>query len=119
MGDRVLMLENSVYSVITPEGCAAILWKDADRADRAAECLRLTATDMKEYNLIDEIVSEPTNWKIKTDSGSDNENQFEITAQELKLALIRNLNELQKLDVQNRMKLRYGKFREMGQWITI
>jgi acetyl-CoA carboxylase carboxyl transferase subunit alpha len=118
MGDRVLMLENAVYSVITPEGCAAILWKDAARADRAAECLRLTATDMKKYNLIDEIVREPTDWKIKSDGESDKETSFEITARNLKQALIRNLRELDKLDVESRMKLRYGKFRKMGEWVT-
>jgi acetyl-CoA carboxylase carboxyl transferase subunit alpha len=118
MGDRVLMLENAVYSVITPEGCAAILWKDAAQADRAAECLRLTATDMKKYNLIDEVVREPTDWKIKSDAESDKEASFETTARNLKQALIRNLRELGELDVESRMKLRYGKFRKMGEWIT-
>jgi acetyl-CoA carboxylase carboxyl transferase subunit alpha len=118
MGDRVLMLENAVYSVITPEGCAAILWKDATQADRAAECLRLTATDMKKYNLIDEVVREPTDWKIKSDAESDKEASFETTARNLKQALIRNLRELGELDVESRMKLRYGKFRKMGEWIT-
>lgn len=118
MGDRVLMMENAVYSVITPEGCAAILWKDAARADRAAECLRLTATDMKKYNLIDEVVREPTDWKIKSDGESDKETSFETTARNLKQALIRNLRELDKLDVESRMKLRYGKFRKMGEWVT-
>ncbi len=118
MGDRVLMLENAVYSVITPEGCAAILWKDAAQADRAAECLRLTATDMKKYNLIDEVVREPTDWKIKSDAESDKEASFETTARNVKQALIRNLRELGELDVESRMKLRYGKFRKMGEWIT-
>jgi acetyl-CoA carboxylase carboxyl transferase subunit alpha len=118
MGDRVLMLENAVYSVITPEGCAAILWKDAAQADRAAECLRLTATDMKKYNLIDEVVREPTDWKIKSDAESDKEASFDTTARNVKQALIRNLRELGELDVESRMKLRYGKFRKMGEWIT-
>ena len=53
IGDRVLMMENSVYSVITPEGCAAILWKSADKADQAAAALRLTASDLKGFGLID------------------------------------------------------------------
>ena len=57
IGDRVLMMENAVYSVITPEGCAAILWKDAGQASRAAECLRLTASDLKKFGIIDEIIS--------------------------------------------------------------
>ena len=59
LGDRVLMLENAVYSVISPEGCAAILWKDAAQKERAAEALRLTAPDLKELGIIDEIVPEP------------------------------------------------------------
>ncbi len=64
VGDRVLMLENSVYSVITPEGCAAILWKDAGRSDEAAECLRLTADDLQKFGLIDEIIPEKKHLEI-------------------------------------------------------
>src|SRR4029453_9180606 len=59
VGDVVLMLENSIYSVITPEGCAAILWKDATKAEQAAEALKLTATDLLELKVIDEIIPEP------------------------------------------------------------
>lgn len=117
MGDRVLMLENAVYSVITPEGCAAILWKDATKADRAAESLHLTATDMKNYNLIDEIVKEPSDWKIKASEASDNQLNFTQTAKNLSDAIISNLRELEKLDVESKMKLRYGKFRNMGEWV--
>jgi acetyl-CoA carboxylase carboxyl transferase subunit alpha len=120
MGDRVLMLENAVYSVITPEGCAAILWKDASQADQAAECLRLTAYDMKKYNLIDEIVQEPAEWKISSVGNPDpvEETSFEKTSRNLKQALIRNLRQLDELDATTRMKRRYGKFRKMGEWIT-
>ena len=118
MGDRVLMLENAVYSVITPEGCAAILWKNAAQADLAAESLRLTATDMKNYKLIDEIVSEPTDWKIKTGKNNSQAEDFETTAQNLKESLIRNLRELNELDFNTRMKLRYEKFRKMGDWVS-
>jgi acetyl-CoA carboxylase carboxyl transferase subunit alpha len=117
MGDRVLMLENAVYSVITPEGCAAILWKDAAKADRAAESLRLTATDMKRYNLIDEIVQEPSDWKISSHSESDKDISFTQTAQNLSDAIIRNLQELERLDVKSLLKLRYKKFRDMGEWV--
>ena len=117
MGDRVLMLENAVYSVITPEGCAAILWKDAAKADRAAESLRLTATDMKKYNLIDEIVHEPVDWKINTEDESDKVLNFDRTSQNLSQALVRNMQELKKLDLKVRMKLRYEKFRKMGDWV--
>jgi acetyl-CoA carboxylase carboxyl transferase subunit alpha len=118
MGDRVLMLENAVYSVITPEGCAAILWKDATQADRAAECLRLTASDMKNYNLIDEVVSEPADWKITSAADTEKETGFETTAQNLKQALIHNLRKLEELDSETMMKLRFGKFRKMGEWVV-
>jgi acetyl-CoA carboxylase carboxyl transferase subunit alpha len=117
MGDRVLMLENAVYSVITPEGCAAILWKDATQASRAAESLRLTATDMERYNLIDEVIEEPVDWKIKAELVSDNDVNFIKTGQNLSRAIIRNLGELEKLDVNSRMKLRFEKFRNMGEWV--
>lgn len=118
MGDRILMLENAVYSVITPEGCAAILWKDASRADQAAECLRLTATDMQKYNLIDEIVQEQKDWKITLENSSDEEINFETTAQNLKESIIRSLHELSDIGYEKRMKLRYEKFRKMGEWIS-
>src|SRR5262245_64269316 len=59
IGDRVLMLEHAVYSVISPEGCAAILWKDASRKKEAAEALKITAADLKLLNVVDEIVPEP------------------------------------------------------------
>jgi len=118
MGDRILMLENAVYSVITPEGCAAILWKDATRADQAAECLRLTATDMQKYNLIDEIVQEQKDWKITLENSSDEEINFETTAQNLKESIIRSLCELSNIGYEKRMKLRYEKFRKMGEWIS-
>ncbi len=117
MGDRVLMLENAVYSVITPEGCAAILWKDAAQSDRAAECLRLTASDMQAFRLVDEIVQEPYEWRVTSaDNDSDKEVSFQTTAQNLKQSLIRNLRELEELDSGSRLKLRYGKFRKMGEW---
>jgi acetyl-CoA carboxylase carboxyl transferase subunit alpha len=118
MGDRILMLENAVYSVITPEGCAAILWKDASQADRAAECLRLTATDMQKYGLIDEIIQEQKDWKITLESQSVDEVNFETTAQKLKKSIIRNLLELDNLNIEKRMKMRYSKFRKMGEWVS-
>lgn len=118
MGDRILMLENAVYSVITPEGCAAILWKDNKRADRAAECLRLTASDMKGFRLIDEIVAEPRDWKVNLRDSTDGEAVFDETAQNLKLALERNINELKALDLRELRRARYQKFRNMGDWIN-
>ena len=65
VGDRILMLENAVYSVITPEGCAAILWKDAGEANLAAESLKLTADELKKFGLIDEIIPEQDDWRYR------------------------------------------------------
>lgn len=114
VADRILMLENAVYSVITPEGCAAILWKDATQAERAAESLKLTANDLKENNLIDEIIPESIDWKypkIKSSSSADN---FQKTSEKLKKALNENLGLLGQMDFDQRMRLKYEKFRMMG-----
>lgn len=117
VGDRVLMLENAVYSVITPEGCAAILWRDKDQAVRAAECLRLTASDLQEFGLIDEIVSEvPSNWKFSVEKESEIQTAYGEIAGNLKRVIIRNLNELEALSERRRLQLRFQKFREMGSW---
>jgi acetyl-CoA carboxylase carboxyl transferase subunit alpha len=116
VGDRVLMLENSVYSVITPEGCAAILWKDAGQAAKAAECLRLTAENLREYGLIDEIVTEDEQWKIADLTA--NEKEPDAVSRNLKSALRRNLAELAALTPEERLRLRFEKFRRMGNWIA-
>jgi acetyl-CoA carboxylase carboxyl transferase subunit alpha len=115
IADRVVMMENAVYSVISPEGCAAILWKDAEQAPRAAECLRLTADDLKRFEVIDEIVPETETWTIaNTDAGPDN---FDSVGADLKKTLIRYLNELTKLSPAELLDQRYKKFRKMGQWV--
>src|SRR5688500_9637248 len=88
VADRVLRLENSVYSVISPEGCAAILWKDASQRERAAEALKLTPDDLLQLKLIDEIVPEPP--------GGAHQNP-DATGEALREALIRHLNELRRL----------------------
>jgi acetyl-CoA carboxylase carboxyl transferase subunit alpha len=108
VGDRVLMMENAVYSVITPEGCAAILWKDASQAARAAECLRLTAEDLLKFGVIDEIIPENSDWKV------DNEN----VNLALKKALLRNLNELSAFNAVQLKSQRFRKFRQMGDWVS-
>lgn len=118
VGDRVVMLENAVYSVITPEGCAAILWKDAGQATLAAECLRLTADNLLEFGLIDEIVPEFDDWKFSADEDTDLQKSYKKTAANLKQVLLRNLAELSNLEVKKRMAERYQKFRKMGRWIS-
>jgi len=103
--DRVCVLENAYYSVISPEGCAAILWKDGAKAPEAAEVLKLTSQDLLKTGIIDEIIPEPS-------GGAHRDPQR--MAQNLKDALLRNLGELKKLDKEELLKLRYKKFRGIG-----
>jgi len=105
VADRVLILENAYYSVISPEGCAAILWKDRAAAAKAAEALKITARDLLELKLADEVIPEPL-------GGAHNDPA--ITAKTLKEVLIRNLEELKKLPTADLLKLRYCKFRTYG-----
>lgn len=109
VGDRVLMLENSVYSVISPEGCASIMWRDASKAEQAADALKLTATDLLQLKLIDEIVSEP-------DGGAHF--NHEGAAKMLEPVLARALSDLSRLTPQQLLDQRYEKFRHMGQFFA-
>ena len=115
VGDRVLMLENAVYSVITPEGCAAILWKDAGRSNLAAEFLRLTARDLKAYNLVDEIIPEPPDWSF---SSLDGQRPEDGGFEKLRASLLRHLDELWQLSDTQRLEARFRKFRRMGEYKT-
>jgi len=116
IGDRVLMMENAVYSVISPEGCAAILWKDAAKADLAAAALRLTATDLMQFGVIDEIVPEGSAWEIDSEDDGDKKGKkaFAKTSAELKKSISRNLKELLRSTPSELVKLRYAKFRKIG-----
>ncbi len=117
VGDRVLMFENSVYSVITPEGCAAILWKQSERAGDAAECLRLTANDLREFKLIDEIIPESGDWRFpNADAGAGAD--YAINIKKFKSILNRHLRELVEMDQKRRAALRFEKFRAMGEWVS-
>jgi acetyl-CoA carboxylase carboxyl transferase subunit alpha len=105
VADRVLMLENSVYSVISPEGCAAILWKDAAQRERAAEALKLTAEDLLRLKLIDEIVPEPVGGAhVDPDA----------TGEALRATLIRQATELRKIRPEKLVKRRAEKYAAMG-----
>jgi acetyl-CoA carboxylase carboxyl transferase subunit alpha len=108
VGDRLLMLEHSVYTVATPEACAAILWKDAKKAPQAAEALRITAQDLQGLGILDEILPEP--W------GGAHANSVKA-AEILRSALIANLQELEKLESGELQELRYQKFRRMGKFL--
>lgn len=117
IADRVLMMENSVYSVISPEGCAAILWKNAEMSAEAAECLKLTAGNLDRFGMIDEIVSEEKNiWAFASDNEKENADNEKVFAN-LKEILRKNLKELSEIKVNDLLDERYKKFRNMGQWI--
>ncbi|RKY00951.1 MAG: acetyl-CoA carboxylase carboxyl transferase subunit alpha [Spirochaetes bacterium] len=105
VGDRILMLENAIYSVISPEGCAAILWKDGSKGKLAAEALKLTASDLFELNIIDQIVKEPLGGAHRDP---------ETTANNLKESILSHLNEITQLPTQLLIEKRYEKFRKMG-----
>ncbi len=108
VADRVLILENAYYSVISPEGCAAILWKDRAAAPKAAEALKITAKDLLDLGLVDEIVPEPL-------GGAHND--APATAESLKQCLLNNLDALQKIPAADRLKQRYAKFRAHGHFV--
>ena len=108
VSDRVLILENAYYSVISPEGCAAILWKDRDAAPQAAEALKITAKDLLELELVDEVVPEPL-------GGAHNDHS--AMADTLRAVLLRNLEELRRIDPEERLKQRYQKYRRHGKFI--
>ena len=108
VGDKVNMLENAIYSVISPEGCASIMWRDAAKAELAARALKITARDLLEFGLIDEIVPEP-------EGGAHRDH--EAAAQLLDPVLERSLAALSSLPVRELLERRYEKFRRMGQFM--
>ena len=110
VADRVLMLENAVYSVISPEGCAAILWKDATQRERAAEALKLTAQDLLRLKLIDEIIPEPL--------GGAHQDPDAI-AEALRGTLVRHLAELRKIRPEKLVRRRVEKFAAMGAYAEV
>jgi acetyl-CoA carboxylase carboxyl transferase subunit alpha len=105
--DRILMLEHAVYSVISPEGCAAILWRSAEHRDKAAKALRLTSTDLHRLGVCDEVIPEPA-------GGAHAD--WDATARALSGALRRHLSELSALSVDDRRKARWAKYEAMGAW---
>jgi acetyl-CoA carboxylase carboxyl transferase subunit alpha len=110
VGDRVNILENSFYSVISPEGCAAIMWRDATKAETAAVALKITANDLKELGIVDEIVSEP-------EGGAHTD--YEAAARFLDEVLDRQLVALTNQSVKDLLDARYEKFRNMGQFFDL
>ena len=110
VADRLLMLEHSVYTVASPEACAAILWKDAGKSDRAAAALKITSKDLKELGLIDQIIPEPNN--------GAHASPVEAAAK-LRKAILQNLEQLWQMSPQQRQESRYQKFRNMGRFEVV
>jgi acetyl-CoA carboxylase carboxyl transferase subunit alpha len=107
VADRVLMMENSIYSVISPEGCAAIMWRDATKKELAAEAMRITATDLSELGCIDGIVPEP-------EGGAHRDH--EAAANLLDASLQKYYGELKKIAPAELLASRYNKFRNIAQF---
>jgi len=105
VGDRILMCENAIYSVITPEGCASILWRDSSKNKEAAEALKITAQDLSKLNVIDEIVPEPI-------GGAHMDP--ELAAKNIKKAIVKNLKELIEIPIDELVNSRIQKFRKIG-----
>jgi acetyl-CoA carboxylase carboxyl transferase subunit alpha len=110
VADRVLMLENAYYSVISPEGCAAILWKHRKHAPEAAEAMKLVAPDLLKLGLIDDVIAEPT-------GGAHHHHAS--TAEAFRETVLRHLDELAALTTAELLEKRYAKFRSFGEWTQI
>jgi acetyl-CoA carboxylase carboxyl transferase subunit alpha len=107
VGDRLLMLQYAVYSVISPEGCASILWKSAEKAEEAAEAMRITAASLNEFGLIDEVLPEPL--------GAAHRNPA-ATAEVIRNALLKHLDELDRLDIEQLLEMRQRRIAGFGQF---
>ena len=108
VADRILMLENAYYSVISPEGCAAILWKHRKHAPEAAEAMKLTAGDLEEMGLVDKVIPEPVGGAHHDVRGA---------AASLKSALLAEIESLESLSEEEMLEGRYQKFRQTGEWV--
>lgn len=108
VGDKLLILENAYFSVISPEGCAAILWRDGSRAPEAAKALKLTAQDLSKLDIVDEIVPEPAGGAHR---------DYKTTAETLKQTILRYLAELKTIPLDTLIQQRYEKYRRIGQFL--
>ncbi len=108
VANRILMLEHSVYSVISPEGCASILWRSGDKVAEACQAMKMTARELFSLGVIDQVIEEPL-------GGAHHD--FDFASQKVKAALIGQLNELSQLSQKALKEDRYGKFRKMGSFV--
>ena len=110
VGDHIVMLENAIYSILSPEGFASILWKDGSRAKEAAEIMKLTAKDLYDFNVIDKIINEPK-------GGAQND--LKKVSEDIKKEILVSTKKLAKIKEEELVELRYKKFRNMGEYITL
>ena len=110
VGDHIVMLENAIYSILSPEGFASILWKDGSRAKEAAEIMKLTAKDLYDFNVIDKIINEPK-------GGAQND--LKKVSEDIKKEILASTKKLTKIKEEELVELRYKKFRNMGEYITL
>lgn len=110
VANKVFMLENAIYSILSPEGYSSILWKDSSRYKEAAEKMKLTAKDLYELKVIDKIIEEPS---------ENEEENFISVAEELRKEIQRNINEMNKMNIGKIVEDRYNKFRNMGETISL
>lgn len=108
MADKILMLENSVYSILSPEGYASILWKDSSRAEEAAGVMKMTAKDLYNFKVIDKV--------IKEGEGGAEKNK-DLTAENIKKEIIKQEKELSKINLDELVNARYNKYRNMGEYL--
>ena len=108
VGDRIIMLENAIYSILSPEGYASILWKDGNRVKEAAEVMKLTAEDLYNFDIVDTIIDEPVGGASK---------DVDAVADSIKKEILKQLDELSKLDGNDLIEKRYQKFRKIGDYI--
>ncbi len=110
IGDKILMLENAIYSILSPEGYASILWKDGSRAKEAAEVMKLTAKDLYDLKVIDQIIKEPY---------IDGKMDLKVVSANIKKQILKEVKILNKQSVQELLKIRYEKFRNMGEFLEM
>ena len=112
IANKIIMLENAIFSILSPEGYASILWKDSSKAKEAAEKMKLTAKDLYDFKIIDTIIKENT-------SDGKNEEEFERIAQNIQEEMVKDLTKLEKMSKEEILEDRYRKFRNIGEYKTI